>query len=91
MKYKIIKFVAPQVLVTFSTDDDQYSQTMWVRIDPKEDKTIPTGEELDRYILSYAPQLPPVDPYEGVNWGPIEQLVQPTDVIDNNAPKIIIL
>lgn len=78
MKYKIRAFDPPQVTVEYSTDDDQYKMWLNVRIDRKLDGTLPQGEELDSYILSFAPNLgPQPDPYEGVDWSSIESLVDP--------------
>lgn len=76
MKYKILAFNAPHVIVEYSTDDDAHKAHLNVRIDKKPDGAIPTGEELDTYILSFAPQLPPIDPFAGVDWSGVAALVQ---------------
>lgn len=77
MKYKIVSFTAPHVVVEYSTDDDLHKAYLNVRIDKKLDGTLPQGAELDAYIMSFCPQLPPVDPYEGVDWSSIEAVVEP--------------
>ena len=87
MKYKIRAFQAPHAVIEYSTDDDQHTLMLNVRIDRKLDGTLPTGEELDAYILSFAPQLPPVDPFAGVDWSVIEAAVEaaPPTVEQQNA------
>lgn len=90
MKYAIRDFQAPHVLVEYSTDDDQHTAMLNVRIDKKLDGTLPQGEELDAYILSYAPQLPPIDPYAGVDWTHIKaKVVKPTPVVGVDVPACV--
>jgi biopolymer transport protein ExbD len=76
MKYKIVDFHAPHVVVEYSTNDGVHKQYLNVRIDRKLDGSLPVGAELDEYILSYAPLLGQPDPYAGVDWSGIEALVQ---------------
>lgn len=76
MKYTIRGFQAPHVLVEYSTDDGLHKAYLNVRIDKKLDGTLPTGTELDEYILSYAPLLGQPDPYAGVDWTGVAALVQ---------------
>lgn len=76
MKYKIVSLNAPHVIVEYSTDDDAHKAFLNVRIDKKLDGTLPQGAELDDYIMSFCPQLPPVDPYAGVDWTGVAALVQ---------------
>lgn len=82
VKYKILSFAAPHVVVEYSTDDDQHKALLNVRIDKKLDGTLPQGAELDEYIMSFCPQLPPVDPYDGVDWSGISALVPPTPIAE---------
>lgn len=77
MKFQIIAFQAPQALVRYSTDDGLLTEDLWVRIDPKEDGTIPAGQELTDYIMLFAPVLPKPEPYAGVDWSAVQQLVTP--------------
>jgi hypothetical protein len=77
MKYKIVNFEAPHVVVEYSTDDGLKKSYLNVRIDKKLDGTLPQGTELDNYILSYAPDLSPKeDPYAGVDWSHIQAKVE---------------
>jgi hypothetical protein len=76
MKYKIVAFKAPHVVVEYSTDDGTHKAYLNVRIDKKPDGTLPQGAELDAHILSYAPLLGQPDPYAGVDWSGITALVQ---------------
>jgi hypothetical protein len=77
MKYKIVNFEAPHVVVEYSTDDGLKKSYLNVRIDKKLDGTLPQGTELDNYILSYAPDLSPKeDPYAGVDWSHIKAKVE---------------
>jgi len=90
MQYKIKQFKAPHILVEYATDDGQHKAMLNLRIDKKLDGTLPVGAELDAYILSYSPQLPPVDPYEGVDWSGIEALVEaPNVVADATIPACV--
>lgn len=77
MKYKILALNAPHVLVEYSTDDDLHKAMLNVRVDKKLDGSIPQGAELDDYIMSFCPQLPPVDHYAGVDWTPVASAVAP--------------
>lgn len=77
MKYKIINFQVPHILVEYSTDDNLHKAYLNVRIDKKLDGSLPQGKELDDYILSYAPDLTTKpDPYAGVDWSPIISKVE---------------
>lgn len=77
MKFKIREFKAPHALVEYWTDDGKHKAYLNVRIDKKPDGTLPAGRDLDAYLLSYAPQLPPPpDPFEGVDWSGILALVE---------------
>lgn len=88
MKYAIRDFQAPHALVEYLTDGDQHVTYLNVRIDKKADGTFPQGLELDNYILSFAPNAPGPNPYEGADWGFIQALVTPSLEIQKQKIKI---
>lgn len=89
MKYQIIGFVAPQVLVRYSTDDDLLYEDLWVRIDPDDAGNIPAGDALSQYIMLFAPELPRPDPTASYDWSGIQQLVQPIQQQDPQVTKFV--
>jgi hypothetical protein len=93
MKYRITDFRPPQVEVEYCSDDNLRKYSVMVRIDKKLDGSLPEGEELDEYIMSFAPNLDvvPDDPYAGVDWSQIEKLVQLTTEEKNSQRKAAIL
>lgn len=84
MKYKIKEIIKPQVIVEYSSDDGLRKQILCVRIDKNAEGVLPSGEELDNYILAFAPDLED-DPYEGVDWSHIESKIE----IDPEEQKLI--
>lgn len=90
MKYQIIKLVVPQVLVHYVTDDGLHSEDLWVRIDAKPDGTLPQGEELDAYILSFAPVLPKPNLITMYDWSHIQQLVPASAMINEQSTDQIV-
>jgi hypothetical protein len=93
MKYRITYFQPPQVQVEYSSEDGLRKHNLMVRIDKKLDGSLPEGEELDNYILSFGPNLDdiPEDPYADVDWSTIEKLVELTTEEKNSQRKSEIL
>lgn len=85
MKYKLIGFVAPHALVEYTSKDASKKAILNVRIDLNQYGLLPVGDELDAYILSFAPSFEANDPYSNIDWSPIEALVTPTKEVERNA------
>lgn len=77
MKLKIVDFNQPHALVEYATDDDSEVATLNVRIDKNPDGSIPSGQDLIDYLMSFAPPLGQPDPYAGVDWSGVIAAVEP--------------